>query len=174
MRGLTAFDVGGAEPELVERARPVRLQKHVRFCRELAQDLDCLGLLEIEHQAALVAVERDEAHALAVADRRRGAAHVALRRLDLDDVGAHVGEQRAGERTGDEIRQLDDPDPRQRLWHVAFLSRCHPRRRASSTTIVASDTRDRVARVYWIARRGHAPIASAADQLTESSIPPCR
>ncbi|HKB00422.1 MAG TPA: hypothetical protein VKD02_06635 [Methyloceanibacter sp.] len=38
--------------------------------------------------------------------------HVALRRLDLDHIGAHVGEQRAGERAGDEIRQLDDPNSR--------------------------------------------------------------
>jgi hypothetical protein len=34
-----------------------------------------------------------------------------LRRLDLDHVGAHVGEQRAGERTGKEVRELDDPYP---------------------------------------------------------------
>jgi hypothetical protein len=78
---------------------------------ELEQDLDRLRLLEIEHQAALVAIERDEAHALVVADRRRRAAHVALRRLDLDHVGPHVGEQRAGKRAGDEIRELDDTNP---------------------------------------------------------------
>ena len=106
-----------AQPELVERARPVRLQEHVRLGRELAQDLDRLRPLEIEHEAALVAVERDEAHALVVADRRRRAPHVALRRLDLDDVGAHVAEQRAGERAGDEIRELDDANSSEWFWH---------------------------------------------------------
>src|SRR5262249_40201416 len=93
----------------------------VRHGGELAQDIDRLGPLEIEHEAALVAVERDEAHALAVADRRRGAAHVALRRLDLDHIGAHVGKERAGERPGDEIRELDHPYPRQRVRHVSSL-----------------------------------------------------
>src|SRR5215472_15742569 len=43
-------------------------------------------------------------------------------RFDLDHVGAHVGEQRAGKRAGDEIRQLDDPNSRQRFWHVDFLA----------------------------------------------------
>ena len=111
----------GAEPELVERARPVRLQEHVGLRRQLEQDLDRFRPLEVEHQAALVAVERDEAHALVVADRRRGAAHVALRRLDLDDVGAHVGEQRAGQRPGDEVRQLDDANPGERFCHLGSL-----------------------------------------------------
>src|SRR4029078_3607484 len=106
----------GPEPELVERARPGRLQEHIRSARKLQQDLDGLWPLEIEHEAALVAVERDKAHALAVADRRRRTAHVALRRFYLDHVGAHVGEQRAGKRARDEIRELDDPNSRQRFW----------------------------------------------------------
>ncbi len=107
----------GTEAELVERARPRRLQEYVRLRRKLEQDIDRLRPLEIEHQAALVAVERGEAHALALADRRCGAAHVALRRLDLDDIRAHVGEQRAGERPSDEVRELDDADSRKRLCH---------------------------------------------------------
>ncbi len=99
IRGLHRLHVGGPEPELVERARPVRPRNTSDFARELAAGSRCASWpLEIEHEAALVAVERDKAHALAVADRRRGAAHVALQRLDLDHVGAHVGEQRAGER----------------------------------------------------------------------------
>src|SRR4029077_4146085 len=87
------------------------------------QDLDRLWPLEIEHETALVAVERDKAHALVVADRRRRTTHVALRRFDLDHVGAHVGEQRAGKRACDEIRELDDPNSRQRFWHVVSLVR---------------------------------------------------
>ena len=105
------------EPELVERARPIRLQKHVRRRRQLVQDLDRLRPLEVEHQAALVAVERDEADALVVADRRRRARHVALRRLHLHHVGPHVGEQRAGERPGNEIGKLDHPNAGQRFRH---------------------------------------------------------
>jgi hypothetical protein len=129
---IDGFHVRGAKAELVERPRPVRLEQYVRGARELEQDLDRLRSLEIEHEAALVAVERDEAHALAIADRRRGAAHVALRRLDLDHLGAHVGEQCAGERAGDEIRQLDDLKSCQRFWHVEFPCTGNVKRRRSA------------------------------------------
>src|SRR5262249_55306960 len=84
--------------------------------------LDGLRPLEIEHEAALVAVERDEAHALAVADRGRGAAHVALRRFGLDHGRAPFGAQRAGQPAGAGNRQLDEPNSRQRFWHVDFLA----------------------------------------------------
>jgi hypothetical protein len=33
------------------------------------------------------------------------------------DVGAHVGEQRPGKRTGNEVRKLDDPNSSKRLCH---------------------------------------------------------
>ena len=93
MRGLTAFTCAAPSPSFVQRARPVGFEQHVRLRRELEQDIGRLRPLEVEHQAAFVAVERDEADAFAVADRRRRPRHVAFRRLDLDDVGAHVGEQ---------------------------------------------------------------------------------
>ena len=42
------------------------------------------------------------------------AAGRAPRRLDLDDLGAHVAEQAPGERPGDQRADLDDPDAVQR------------------------------------------------------------
>jgi hypothetical protein len=41
----------------------------------------------------------------------RSRARVALRHLDLDHLGAEVGEHRRGERPRDEHREVDDPDP---------------------------------------------------------------
>ena len=96
---IDRLQMPGAEPHFLQRAGPVGLQEHVGLRGELAHDLLRLRRFQVEHEAALVAVERGEAHALAVPDRRRGAAHVAAGRLDLDDVGAHVG--RAACRTTD-------------------------------------------------------------------------
>ena len=54
--------------------------------------------------AALAAVEGDVAAALAQAERLEAAPRLADGRLDLDDVGAHVGQQHAAERAGDDLR----------------------------------------------------------------------
>ena len=39
-------------------------------------------------------------------------------RLDLDDVGAEIGEDFGGKGTGDELAQFDDPKAFQWQWHV--------------------------------------------------------
>ena len=48
----------------------------------------------------------------------RGSPWVAVWRFDLDDFGAHVGEDLTGERAGDEVAELDDFDAFER----SFLS----------------------------------------------------
>ena len=48
----------------------------------------------------------------------RGSPRVAVWRFDLDDLGAHVGEDLTGERAGDEVAELDDFDAFER----SFLS----------------------------------------------------
>ena len=48
-------------------------------------------------------------------DRRPRPHLVAGRRLQLDHVGAQVGEQHARERPGRDVGELDDPDPSQRV-----------------------------------------------------------
>src|SRR5262249_50085502 len=67
--------------------------------------------------------------------------HVALRRLDLDDVGAEVGEQHGAEGSGQRLRQVDDADIGERPAPDAGHGR--PRRltstgRSPSKTIVPS------------------------------------
>ena len=66
------------------------------------------GLFEVEHDAALVAVERHERHALATHMRRQVTAQVAAGGFDLDDIGAHVSEGHSASRAGDHLGEVDD------------------------------------------------------------------
>ncbi len=109
--------MGATEPELLQRARAVGFDKDVGLRRKLEQNFYRFRPLEIEHEAALVAVERHEADAFAIADWRRRPAHIAFRRLDFDNIRPHVGKQRSAQRTGDEIGQLDNLDAGERLCH---------------------------------------------------------
>jgi hypothetical protein len=45
------------------------------------------------------------------------------RRFDLDDFRAHVGQDHRGQRPGDEVREIDDPDSLQRLWRMCGTRR---------------------------------------------------
>jgi hypothetical protein len=70
----------------------------------------------------LAAVERCEVLAVAVGDRRPLTQRIALRRLDLDDLRAEVGQQHAAERSGGNLAELDDLDTCQQ-----GRIRCHGR-----------------------------------------------
>ena len=75
---------------------------------ELEERLAALVGAQVEHDAALAPADVEEQQRDALDDRpRHPAAVVALRRLDLDDVGAEVGEVR-GEVARAEHRHLDD------------------------------------------------------------------
>ena len=80
-----------------------------------------LGALEFERQAALVAVEGGEEPGAEAAEPARV---VALRRrLDLDHVGAKLGEDQPGGRTHDRMAEFEDPKPRQgSSRHQAILA----------------------------------------------------
>ena len=70
-----------------------------------------LGLGEIQHHAALAAVEQRkerDAHAAETAGL------VALRRLDLDHLGAELREDHAAGRAHHHVGHLDDPHARKR------------------------------------------------------------
>lgn len=104
-----------ADAEPVEHARAEVLEHDVRLAREAAEGRGAALALEVEHDAPLVPVHL---HEEAGHVRRAGAAHVAGgvadRRLDLDHVGAHVAEDLAAERAGDDRRQVEDADARER------------------------------------------------------------
>ena len=76
------------------------------------EDRAPFGLLEVERDAFLVAVDAEEVRALALEKRRAPRARVvALARLfDLDDARAHVGEQHRAIRARQHARQVENRD----------------------------------------------------------------
>ncbi len=108
-----------ADAEAVHDAGLRVLDERVRPFDEPQQRVAAVGGLEVEHDAALVAVDAGEVAAvrpLAVLPRERPAVarHVPGRRLDLDHVRAEVGQQHRAERPGQRLRGVDDPQARQR------------------------------------------------------------
>src|SRR4051812_28593156 len=86
-------------------------------------DLDALGMLEIDRQAALVAVHRHVGAAMAVFLRRPELAHrLALaRRLDLDHVRAHVRQVHRAERRRHGLREIYYAKALERLHGITPL-----------------------------------------------------
>ena len=104
-----------AEAEPVHHAARVVLDEHVRGVNQCEQRVPVCGTFEVEHDAALVAVDATEVAAVeAVGVRLRvgvvEAGHVAGRRFDLDDVGPHVGEDHRAVRSGQGLGEVDDTD----------------------------------------------------------------
>jgi hypothetical protein len=109
---------GEVEAEPAHHARPVVLHQDVDFGGETVRGRDGALLLEVEHHAALAGVELAEVAAGAVAQRRARAHHVTFRRLDLDDVGAEIGQQARAVRPGDGGGEVEDPQAGKCLVHV--------------------------------------------------------
>ena len=110
-------DVGAMAADLLVAAAETRQRRladvgdqHVGGLEQAGEDLLRRGLAQIEHEVALVAIEAEERRVLAVALGPEVAAVVADERLDLDDVGAEVAEQRRAVRTGQHGRHVEDAD----------------------------------------------------------------
>jgi hypothetical protein len=109
------------------------LDQHVGVARQLANDLLPLGSRDIDGQRALVAVGAQEigglARRLAIAvgqPRRPPAARVvaAAGPLDLDYLGAEVGQQLTGPGAGENARQVEHAQMRQRAAAFRFETGC--------------------------------------------------
>jgi hypothetical protein len=108
-----------ADAPFLERAGLEVVDQDVGGLEQAQQHLAPLGLGEVERRHALVAVHADEVRRGAVAERRAPVAHlVALRRLDLDDVGAVVGEHLRAVGPAEHAGQVDDADAKEarRYW----------------------------------------------------------
>ena len=108
-----------AEPQPLHDAGPVVLDQHVGGRDEVEQALAALVGAEIEDDAVLVGVEEQE-HAGAIEpghvaeERGQGPSGVAAGPLDLDHLGAGVGEDARAERARRVLRQVDYADVVQR------------------------------------------------------------
>ncbi len=89
-----------SQPEVIEGSDAEILDQDVGAIDEALQRVACRALLQIERNAALVAVHHHERAGLARDLGRDEAAGVVAAGylLDLDDVGAHVGQQHARRR----------------------------------------------------------------------------
>ena len=109
-------DVVVAEAEAGEPAGPEVLHHDVGAARRApGRASRSLVVLEVEGDRALVAVDAEVVRRDAVAHRRLpGAGVVTGRRLDLDHLGAEVGQQHRGVGAGQDPREVGDQQPGKR------------------------------------------------------------
>ena len=139
-----------ADAEAVHHAGPERLEQHVGAAREPQQHVAAAGRLEVDPDGPLAAVQRQERRG-----RRAGIGALVLRLgpadvvahprvLDLDHVGAEVGQQQRAEAARQQAREVDHPQAAERA-HTPSSSRVSAtvatRRPASSAIARAFATR---------------------------------
>ena len=114
-RRVQRCEAGGIEAHPGQHARAVVLDQHVRLAQQVGQDRLALIGVEIEGDRLLVAIELGEVPAEAVPDRALAAHRIAAPgRLDLDHLGAEVGEQLGAERARDDAGEVDHANPGER------------------------------------------------------------
>ena len=107
--GVHLRQLGIVKAQPLHHAGTVVLDQDVDGAGQLLDRGDRLGTLEVEHDGPFAGIELPEHRAGAIALHRTAAHQVALGRFDLDDVGAHVGEQPAAVGPGDRGREVEDP-----------------------------------------------------------------
>ena len=171
------------EPELVHDAAAEVLPHHVGAGHQALDDLDGLRPPEVEGDAALVAVHRQEGRRhLPLGPRPVGelaAGLVALARLDLDHVGAEerqlVGPVGPGEIAG----EVEDADAGERLAHgssrLALATALHHLELLSARSAICSgESFDEIVVVLLPARRpslhrsGDCTVVRAAGALSRT------
>jgi hypothetical protein len=103
------------EPEPRERARPEVLEHDVGAGDQPARHVEVVGVLEVQGDRPLVAVDPEEVGRDPVAHRglpRAGV--VALGALDLDHLGAQVAQEHRGVGAGQDPGEVGDQQSRQR------------------------------------------------------------
>jgi hypothetical protein len=123
--GVDLLELVEAQPPLLERPGPEVLDDGVALGDEVEQELLALLRAEVQGDAALVARDQRPPQRLAVEVLLTPAPHRVrpVRRLDLDDLGAEVGDQPAGEWAREQRSQLDDANPLQRPERPALIGR---------------------------------------------------
>ena len=97
-----------AQAPALERAGAEVLDQHVALRGQVGHDRLALGPAQVDDDERLVAEDARRVERLAVEALAHGAHRVALGGLDLDDLGAEVGEQAPAEGAGHGRAQLED------------------------------------------------------------------
>ena len=114
-----------AEPQAVERARPEVLDQDVGARQEALEQRAAARLLEIERDAEFGAVDGQEVAAFSLDKRRPPDARVVPLAgiLDLDHLGAEIGQRHRGVGPREYPRQVQDPHPFERRSHALSCQR---------------------------------------------------
>ena len=100
------------EPESIETAGPEVLDQHVGGHQKAPEHFLALGHPQVQRDALLVSVHRDEVGAPPVHEWWKRARIVARSRLlDLDHLGAHVRHEHRAIRSRENAREIDDLQP---------------------------------------------------------------
>jgi hypothetical protein len=105
---------GVVEAECSHHTRAAVFRENVCRIHQPRGDLAPLRGFEIQHDAALSPVDRVVGRRVTTDAAGHPAGHVAFRRLDLDDVGAQIGEEHRTERPRHDLRDIDHANARQR------------------------------------------------------------
>jgi hypothetical protein len=118
-----------ADAQLVHHAGAEAFEDHVGIPGQAQEGGHAGGLLEVEAQAFLVAIDHAEEDAVAAfasggaLTRTHGAGVVAgARVLDLDHLGAEVGQMHGRHRPGQQAREVEHADARERAGSRHRLS----------------------------------------------------
>ena len=138
-----------AEAQALHHAGPVVLDQDIGVRQQPGEHLLAGRLLEIDRDAALAALDRHRLQRHAVGEQAHLAHRVALGRLDLDDLGAEVGQQPATGRAGEGVAQLDHAHAGQRAGGNRLLRhQLDPRPSSRSSGASSSRSRPKYATVW--------------------------
>jgi len=127
------------EPQVGHHPRAEVVDDDVRDRREPAREVQAARIVQVEQDAPLAAHERAREAAAAVAEVEAPAA------LDLDHVGAQVGEDAGRHRPGDHPGEVEDANAVERAHQGSSArtsSLCSPRRGGRATRHGASARRN--------------------------------
>ena len=107
--GVERADIVVGEAHAIDDTGSEVVDHHVGVFEHAAHNGETLLALEVEDDAALVAVEREERRRFAFDEGRAVAPGVvaAVGLFDLDDVCAHVGEEHGAEGTRENLAEVD-------------------------------------------------------------------
>ena len=107
-----------AQAHPFDRARAVVLNQHIRRRHQLSDDLQPGRGLDVDTERSFRPVARQERPGHAAVLVTQLAQQITCGWLDLDDVGALVGEHHGGDRPGHDHGQIQHPDAGQ--WPLRF------------------------------------------------------
>ena len=131
------FEARIIDAEASRHRGPEILDQHIGALDHAVQDRQPLLLLQIEGNGALTAIGPEKEASLTRQAGGELAEHVALRRLDLDDVGAEIGEQGAAIGTGEVAAEIEHRDAAERSGGLSG----HARRSCSRIAAIFSKRR---------------------------------